>query len=83
MLCALKNPHRHGLASSLETASSVKPCGFRFRHQHVLVKSAVAIHEAPHDFSADALALILREDEKMRIVNHKTFVRNRVAKADK
>jgi hypothetical protein len=82
MLCAFENPHWHGFPSALESATPVEPGGVGFGDQHVLMKPAIAVHEAFHDLSANALTLILGENEKMRIVNHKRFVRNRIAEAN-
>jgi len=44
-----------------------------------LVKPVVSSHEAFHDFPADALALVLGEDEQMRIVDYERTVRNRIS----
>lgn len=82
MLRTFEDPHGGGLPRPSKSACSIEPHGLGFGDEDVLMKSAIASHKAFDDLSADTFALVLREDQQMRIVGYQPMIGDRVAETD-
>jgi hypothetical protein len=77
------NPHRFRFSGSFKPHGLIKIDGVNIRCQHLLVKVRVSAFHRFHHFSADPLALVLRVDQHMRVVNDEVAIRDCIADTDK
>ncbi len=74
MIMTCVNPHRLGFSRALESALAIKVLGTPIGNEHVLVKTRIARHQPPHKLRANPPALILWQDEQVRIIDDQVTV---------
>ena len=77
------NPHRLRFTSSLESALAIEVNRPPIGDEHVLVKTSITRHEPAHQLGANASALVIGQNDQMRIINNQKAVRDGVANSDK
>ncbi len=82
MVMARIDPHRFGFAGAGKAALLIKFNRASIGNQDVLMKARIPGHQHFHEARPNALTLIFRMDEQMRVIDHQVAIGNCVAQTD-